>query len=379
MARKDYPTENTNAAIKKMTLLENLKSSAPKRKSLIGLFTFLILLSSGGLVWKLGPWQNKGRDISSYTVKAESGRLPGLITSSGELKANRSVNVSPERQGLLESLLVREGDTVKKGQLIARMKSGDYLYRLNELKAEFEKQRAAYERRKRLFAQGAISAEEHEEYLNRFLTSKARLKQREIEGKELNILAPFDGVITTRYAEPGAFVTPTTRASTNAGSTSTSIVELSQGLEVIAKVPESDIGRIQINQSAYVRVDAFPDKRFKAKVREIAPRAIKTNNVTSFEVTLFFTNTAEDLRIGMTVDIEFQSDPTDISTLVPTVAIVTRNGEPGVLIVDQKKQPKFQKVDLGTSSGSKTAIIQGIDPGDRVFVDLPPWARQKRD
>ena len=89
---------------------------------------------------------------------------------------------------------------------------------------------------------------------------------------------------------------------------------VSQGLEVMAKVPESDIGRIRINQDANVRVDAFPDKQFAAKVSEIAPRATKTNNVTSFEVTLMLTNSSEDLRIGMTVDIEFQIDEADIST-----------------------------------------------------------------
>ena len=81
----------------------------------------------------------------------------------------------------------------------------------------------------------------------------------------------------------------------------------------------------------------------------------------------------------MTVDIEFKSDETDISTLVPTVAIVTRNGNPGVLIVGKKNQPKFQRVELGTSSGSRTAILTGINPGDQIFIDLPPWFRKKRN
>ena len=336
-------------------------------------------MSGGGLAWKLGPGQSRNRDVSNYTVKAKSGKLSSLITSSGELKAKRSVNVSPEKSGLLEELFVKEGERVTKGQLIAKMKSGDYFYRLNELKADYEKQKAAYQRRKNLFVQGAISADDHDEYLNRYLTSQARLKQREVEGNELNILAPFDGVITTRYAEPGAFVTPTTGASSNAGSTSASIVELSEGLEVIAKVPESDIGRIRIDQVANVRVDAYPDKRFKARVSEIAPRAIKTNNVTSFEVTLLLINSPQELRIGMTVDIDFESKSTDVSTLVPTVAIVTENGKPGVLIVGKQKQPLFQKVQLGTSSGSRTAIIKGVNPGELIFVDIPPWVKKTRD
>ena len=101
--------------------------------------SLLILMTGGGLVWKLVPGQNKGRDLTSYTVEAQEGKLPSLITASGELKAKRSVNVSPERRGLLEALFVKEGEKVEKGQLLAKMKSGDYLYRLNELKAEYEK------------------------------------------------------------------------------------------------------------------------------------------------------------------------------------------------------------------------------------------------
>jgi len=356
-----------------------MKKFDPNNKKWVGILSFLILISGGGLVRNLVVGQNTRREVTFYTVEAESGKLPGLITSSGELKAVRSVNVSPERQGLLENLFVKEGQKVLKGEIIARMKSGDYIFRLDEFKTEYNKQKAAYERRRELFIQGAISAEDHEEFRNRYLTSKARLRQKEIEGNELNIRAPFDGVITGRYAEPGAFVTPTTRASSNAGSTSTSIVELSQGIEVIAKVPESDISRILIDQNAKVRVDAFPDQWFQAKVSEIAPRAVRNNNVTSFEVTLLLIKPSQKLRIGMTVDIEFQGVTTEAMTLVPTVAIVTENGKPGVLVVGNKKQPQFQKVELGTSSGSKTAIINGVNPGDRVFIDLPPWAKKQRN
>ena len=143
-----------------------------------------------------------------------------------------------------------------------------------------------------LFNEGAISAEEHEEYKNRFLGSEAKFKQIEVEENETKIRAPFKGVITSRYAVPGAFVTPTTSASSSreGGSTSSSIVKLSQGLEIVAKVPESDIGRIKTDQEATIRVDAFPDKRFKAIVSKISPSAIKNNNVTSFEVTLLLDN-----------------------------------------------------------------------------------------
>ena len=260
------------------------------------------------------------------------------------------------------------------------MDFGDLEFRIDEIKANYETQKASFKRREMLFNEGAISAEEYEEYKNRFLRSKAKFKQIEVEENETNIRAPFRGVITSRYAVPGAFVTPTTSASSSidGGASSSSIVKLSQGLEIVAKVPESDIGRIKTGQDASIRVDAFPDKRFKAVVSKISPSAIKNNNVTSFEVTLLLDNRPEDLRLGMTSDINFQTGATKISTLIPTVAIVTEEGKTGVLIVGNNNQPEFKKVELGTSSGSKTAIISGLEPGEKVFIDLPSWAKKRK-
>lgn len=356
-----------------------LNSPKPRNKGFSALipFLFLLLLGVGGGLWKAGFGQKKSFDLSNYTVSAEKGRLPGTIKASGEMKAIRSVNISSERQGLLAELYVIEGEKVEKNQLLAKMDGGDYKFRLGQVQADFLTESSAFNRRKILFQEGAISKDEYEEYLNRFLSSQARLNQIKVEGDEFDIRAPFSGTITTRFSEPGSFVAPTTRVSSVQGSTSASIVELSQGLEVIVKVPESDIGRIQVGQTASFRTDAFPDKRFQAKVSEIAPRASQVDNVTSFEVTLSLSNISSVLRIGMNADVEFQTGQTAESILVPTVAIVTENGQPGILIVDNNQKPRFQKVELGTSSGSRTSIVNGVNSGDLIFIDLPPGFRKK--
>ena len=376
-----------------MVHLTQLKDALGQRKRLISLSAAVVLITAGSLTWRFGPQQRLGRDLSDYTVETERGTLPGIVTANGELQAKRSVNVSPKKAGLLKELYVDQGDEVKKGEVLARMDSGDYNDRLDEAKAlerkeqaEYETRKADHERRDNLYQQGAISADDASKYRRLYLTSRAnlaaaqeRVQQRITEGSELLIRAPFSGVITARYAEPGAFVTPTTAASATAGASSSSLVELSEGMEVNAKVPESDIGRIRIGQNASVRVDAFPEQRFMARVSEIAPRAAKTENVISFAVKLNLIKPSPQLLIGMSADVDFQTGKTAPSTLVPTVAIVTEKGKPGVLLVGQKNQPRFQAVELGTSSGSKTAILSGLKPGTRIFIDLPPWAKPKRD
>jgi HlyD family secretion protein len=288
-----------------------------------------------------------------------------VITASGELLAVQRVNVSPRQQGLLEELLVDEGDEVSKGQLLAVMDPGDIEDRVQErqallrqAEANYQSSKDDFDRRQELFTIGVISSDDFSEVRFQMIAAEAavvaareRLEQLEEEEEERLIRAPFDGTITARYAEPGAFVTPTTTASATAGATSSSIVELSKGLEVAARVPESDIGRIATGQSAEIRVDAFPDERFKAQVSEVAPRAEKQDNVTSFEVKLALVNPPEKLLIGMTADINFQTGQSTPKTLVPTVAIVTEDGKPGVLLVDEQQKPEFQEVELGTADG----------------------------
>ena len=221
--------------------------------------------------------------LASYTVLAASGNLPGVVSVSGELAAEKRVNVSPKRQGVIENLYVEEGDQVRRGQALARMDRGDLDDRLGELQsqlnsaqAELVRSRSELERNERLYRQNAISLSDYNRVRSTFLVDQAgvraagqRLAARRVELAELVVRAPFAGVISQRFADPGSFVTPTTTASATAGATSSSIVELSQGLEVIAKVPESDIGRVHMGQSATVRVDAFPDKRFEARVLRI--------------------------------------------------------------------------------------------------------------
>ena len=361
-----------------------------RRRLWAGALGAVVLLAAAGL------WQRQqataNRNLERYTVLARAGTLPGEVTATGELEAVQRVNVSPKRQGILEALFVEEGDQVRSGQPLARMDAGDLEDRIGEARSNLElaqaqllRTRSEWERRRELYRRSAISADDYNRALSAYRADEAavaaarqRLDQRLVERRELLVRAPFAGVISQRYADPGSFVTPTTTAAAVAGATSSSIVELAEGLEVVAKVPESDIGRIRLGQNATVRVDAFPDRRFAAQVKRITPRAVKVNNVTSFDVVLRFLEPVPQLRIGMTADIGFQTGAVRADTLVPTVAVVTEDGRPGVLVVGRDRQPSFQPVELGVSSGRDTQILSGLPSGSRVFVELPPWAKKRR-
>ncbi|MGV0106395.1 biotin/lipoyl-binding protein [Nostoc sp. DSM 114160] len=94
-------------------------------------------------------------------------------------------------------------------------------------------------------------------------SAEAQLKGVQVQLEDTIIRAPLSGIVTQKYAEPGAFVTPTTSASTSASATSSSIVAVARGLEILAQVPEADLGRIKQGQQVEIVADAYPDRVFK--------------------------------------------------------------------------------------------------------------------
>ena len=203
--------------------------------------------------------------------------------------------------------------------------------------------------------------------------AKAQTQAAYIQLQDTIIRAPFPGIITQKYATVGAFVTPTTSASSTASATSTSIVALAtKQLEVLAEVPEVDIGQIQEKQPVQVISDAFPDQAFRGQVRLVAPEAVVENDVTSFQVRVALAPEAQEkLRSGMNVDLTFLGKPISDALVVPTVAVVTQEGETGVMVPDFEDQPKFKPVTIGATIEDKTQIIRGLREGEKVFIDLP--------
>ncbi len=320
--------------------------------------------------------KNKPKDISNYVVDVKKGLLSETINSSGEIKAIKTVKISPRKSGFIQSLLVEEGDKVNKEQILGTLDDKEFKFKLQELKIRNDKQKSDFLRREYLYNEGAISKENFEDFKTKYNTSSAKLNDAISEESFYLIKSPFSGTITSKYAEIGSYVAPIANMSSNT-SAKNFIFELSDGIEIIAKVPESDIGRIKIGQEASVRIESYPSKKYQAKITKIAPRAIKDNNVTSFEVTLRFKEISDDIKIGMTADLEFKVENDIEKILVPTVSIVTEKGKKGILKLDKNNFPKFEEVEFGISSGSQTSVINGLKTGEKIFIDIPPWSKRK--
>ncbi|MBE8990737.1 efflux RND transporter periplasmic adaptor subunit [Nostoc sp. LEGE 12450] len=202
-------------------------------------------------------------------------------------------------------------------------------------------------------------------------SAEAQLKGVQVQLEDTIIRAPLSGIVTQKYAEPGAFVTPTTSASTSASATSSSIVAVARGLEILAQVPEADIGRIKPGQQVEIVADAYPDQVFKGHVRLIAPEAVVEQGVTSFQVRIALDTGTDKLRSGLNVDLTFLGDRVNNALVLPTVSIVTEKGQTGVLVPDANNKPQFREITVGAQIQDQTQILGGVKEGDRVFVNPP--------
>lgn len=202
-------------------------------------------------------------------------------------------------------------------------------------------------------------------------SAKANVQRLQVQFNDTIIEAPFDGIVTQRYTTEGAFVTPTTSASNTASATSSSIIALAKGLEVVAKVPEIDLKVLKLNQNATILADAYPDEPFKGVVTRIAPEAVVEQNVTSYEVTVKLLTGQEKLLSKMNVDVTFIGKEINNALVVPTVAIVTYEGKTGVIRLNDEKQAVFTPVEVGLVINNKTQILSGISPDDRIFTRMP--------
>lgn len=208
--------------------------------------------------------------------------------------------------------------------------------------------------------------------------AQGNLKWLESQLNDMKIKAPFSGVISMKFADEGAIVTPTTSAATTSA-TSSSIVSLAGRLEMVAYVSETDMEHLKVGQPAKIIANAYPDKVFHGKVTLIAPAAVVTQNVTTFEVHTSIDDDPKGLLMaGMNVDSELLAGKLDDVVLVPTVAVISEKGKTGVLIPDEEGKPKFKPIKTGHTSGNKTMVYKGLKENDKVFLALNKEELEKR-
>ncbi len=280
------------------------------------------------------------------------------------------------RVELAQSRLERNRD-LQEGGVISLDELEDYVNEAQRAQATLEQQRQALRE-----AQEALDLQRQGSRVEAVAEAEAQLREAianlraaEVRLEDTYVRAPFSGIITQKFATVGAFVTPTTSASEASSASSSAIVALASGVEVVAEVPEVDISSIYPNQPVEVTADAFPDQVFEGRVKRVAPQAIvdpSRGDFVYFEVVVELVTGLDKLRPGMKTDVIFIGDELQQALVVPTVAIVSQEGQQGVLVPGTNDRPRFRPVTLGPQVADQIQILEGVETGDRIFVELPP-------
>ncbi len=338
---------------------------------------------------KLG-WFGKDLTLKVATEKVEVRDITEIITANGKLKPQVEVKISPEVPGEIIELPVKEGNKVKKGDLLVVIKPDIYQSNLSRIEATLNTQKARlaqaeaqliekelnYKRAKQLVEKNTIPKSEFETVeagykvaLSEVQAARYSVKSAESSVKEsaenltkTRIYSPIDGTVSKLNVEKGEKVVGTNQF---AGTELMTVADLAT-MEVKVEVNENDIVKVQKNDTANIEIDAYLKRKFKGVVTEIASSANVTGStvdqVTNFNVkVLLLASSYRDLvekdslkypfLPGMSATVEIQTDTRRGILSVPIQAVTTR-GDDGTI---KKAAETVEKEDETTSSTNEVA------------------------
>jgi RND family efflux transporter MFP subunit len=314
-----------------------------------------------------------------------------ILTASGYVVARRKAVVSAKIQGRLAQLRVEEGSRVGQGEVIARLESNDYEAQVQRARAALQRAQAdlAESQRqldlsRRLTAEKIMSTDqlqtaESRARVNEAAVSQARAEVAYAQAQLANtvIRAPFAGTVVKKMAEVGESVAPIPPG-VNISTSSGAIVALADldTLEVEADVSESNVAKLSPDQPAEVTVEAFPDRKYRAVLRQVIPTADRTKATVQVKVTIL--DKDAQLKPEMSAKVTFveparkasATEPRAPVVMVPKEAVASRDGKPVVFEVRDGKVRARLVVPGGERQG-QVVVREGL-AGSETLVVRPP-------
>jgi len=296
-----------------------MKSS--KRKLIAGLSAVSIIIL--GLVIFYSS-RNK-REVVYQEVQVTKGPIKNTILSTGIVQPENRLEVKAPIAGRIERILVDEGQSVRRGQILAWMSSTERAALLDTAKSKGKEELAYWE----------------EAY------------------KPTPLIAPIAGQIILRNVEPGQTIT-----------VQDALLVMSDRLCVKAQVDETDISQVKLNQRVEITLDAYAEQPMEGNVVHIAYESKTVNNVTTYLVDIIPSQIPEFMKSGMTANVVFTTSEKEETLLLPASAVQKENGKFKVLLasVDKRQDPTSLSIEVGVNDGKKIEILSGLKEGDTVLM-----------
>jgi membrane fusion protein, multidrug efflux system len=300
-----------------------------------------------------------GRSERSHTVQ-----IPATLHGYVETPVYAKIS------GYLKTIMVDKGDRVRKDQVIAVLDSRELDHQVASARASYHLARVTDHRNQALLREGVIAAQMADESHAQMLEANANLSQLMATQQYKIIRAPFSGVITARYVDPGHLI-PQETAPSSANTPVVAMATLSP-LRVYAEVPQSVAPFVRDGDPVIVTVTEYPGRKFEGSVTR-HPQALASATRTML-VEVDLPNQDVALLPGMYASVEFNVTTPAGAPTVPDDALVFRDGKPYVPVV-RNGRLKLAGVTLGYDNGVNIQITDGIAPDDMVALNVGQSAR----
>ncbi|WP_346880718.1 efflux RND transporter periplasmic adaptor subunit [uncultured Algibacter sp.] len=336
------------------------------------------------------------KDIVDYKVEEPFyTSINTKAVATGKLNPEEEIELKPQISGIVDKILVEEGDLVKKGDLIATIRvvpNEQNLVgaksRIATTKLSYNNTKVLYDRNKALFDKGVISQQDYENSQLSFNQAKETLAQAQndyqiikrgsISGgssANTNIIAQIPGTILEIPVREGDQVIQSNNF--NAGTTIATIADMSHMI-FEGKLDEAEVGKVQEGKDIKVVLGAINDKEFPAKLTFVAPKGIEQNGAVQFTIKANVTiDSGTNVRAGYSANAEIDIENKD-SVLAIREALLQYNritDKPFVEIQTGDNKFKKEKVKLGLSDGINVEITKGVKKGDKIKV----WNKASKD
>ncbi|WP_332775896.1 efflux RND transporter periplasmic adaptor subunit [Polaromonas sp.] len=303
-----------------------------------------------------------GKPPSVEVAKVVLVKLVDDTQAVGSLRSRRGVVLRPEVSGRITQLNFRDGDRVRKGQVLVQFDDQLPLAQVQQSQAELSIAQANYKRNQELVEQNFISQRTVDESAANLQVAQAKLALAKATAARLKIIAPFDGMAGIRLVNVGDYLKD--------GADIVNIEDI-EAIYVDFRLPERFQSKLKRGQTAMVDIDALPGRRFTATVQAIDP--LIDANGRSVGVRGCIDNRQLQLRPGMFARVNTVFGERDNARVIPEEAIVPLGGKQFVIkLLDgpggESRTTQRVEVKVGLRSPGKVEILEGLAPGDTVVT-----------
>jgi RND family efflux transporter MFP subunit len=301
--------------------------------------------------------------ITTFLAKEEV--FTHFLELQGNVETKQNILVYPEMPGIIETILVKEGQAVKKGDVLATIKDGGLSQQLSQLKTQAELARTTFARQKRLWDQKIGSEMQYLQAKAQFEAQTQAVEQLNSQLEKTTILAPFDGVIDNVFKEPGTVIAP------GQGSEVFRIVNLSN-MYISTEVPERYIASITKNKKVKI---AFPVLGLNehSTIRQVASFINPSNR--SFKIEVPVNNKSGNIKPNLTARLQINDYTNSNAILIPqSIISENANGEQFIYVVKNKKANKEAiaervVIKTGKTQGDVIEVLANLAVGTEIIQE----------